>query len=442
MKLIWSLVEQSLSEADYLWTQLDESFDTPARSFADVEAWVEPRLLGALDGVRVAGTAAVEPLLRDSIRDLELGVASVAAYALSMLSDPGADRVIEQAVREVSYHHGAAYVRGLGRAARVPALHALWERLNDASGSARAVVLDALSFCGQAPDADWKSLLDDAEPRLRAAAASALRFASPLSIERYVHFACDTSDTEARNRALTAGVAAGSGSAWRRCLHYLKAPDRRSGPLLLLAATLGTDRELSRVIEARREPELGRDAVWALGFAGTVPAIEACLDQMRAGEHVRVAAEAVCAITGLDLRGEQLSAGSGPLEDDAELPLEEDDLDANLVLGGDDLLLAPDVAGVEQWWNRHRVAYAGDQRYLAGRPRTLRGLRSALQHGPTRRRAALALELAARSAGACVVQPLAFCRQQRQALERFAALHPNALQNAARSLGIATLSES
>jgi hypothetical protein len=84
MRLIWSLVEQSLSEADFLWTQLDQFFDTHPHSFADVEARLEPRLLGALDGIRVAGTSAIEPLLQPAIRDTEPGVASVAAYVLSM----------------------------------------------------------------------------------------------------------------------------------------------------------------------------------------------------------------------------------------------------------------------------------------------------------------------------------------------------------------------
>jgi uncharacterized protein (TIGR02270 family) len=432
-RLLWHLVEASLSEADFLWTRLDDSLDAHDRTLAHVESWVESRLLGALDGVRIGGERAVEPLLATALHDRDPGLVSVAAHVLLRLAHPAADRVLEASLRKVSCDRVDAFSRGLGRTGQVPALHNLWVRVQDASADARAAVLEALAFCGAAPDANWRALLGDDSPRLRAAAASALRFVPSVALDSYVQLACDTRDPHVRNRAIVAGLAAGSGSCWRRCIEHVRKPDADTGPLLLPAAALGSEHELARVLEARHVPALCRDALWALGFAGTPAAIEACLEQMRTGHHVRVAAEALCASTGLDPSHTQLQAA-------AREPAE-DDMDADLVLTGDDLLPLPDVPAVEQWWDRQRSHFVDEQRYLGGKISTAHRLHAALEAGPTRRRPALALELSARSAGAFRLQTLDFCIHQRQQLSSFAALAPNSLRDAASALGIRPLSE-
>jgi uncharacterized protein (TIGR02270 family) len=216
----------------------------------------------------------------------------------------------------------------------------------------------------------------------------------------------------------------------------LEAPDAESGPILLLAGLLGSEREVAQIVAALREPALCRDALWALGFAGTSSAVEACLRQMETGEHVRVACEAVCAITGLDLHDEELAARSSTERDD-----ETDDLDAVLVPTADERLPAPDVAGVQQWWAQQRARFDVGMHYLAGQPKTIGTLRHALEQGPTRRRHAIALELAARTGGVSVVQTLGFCRDQRRQLSRASELPPNALRDATRRLVVQSLAE-
>lgn len=433
---LWHLVEESLMEAEFLWTRLDDKLDAHDHTLAEVEAWVECRLLGALDGVQLAGASAIEPLLADALQQRDLGLVSAAAYVLAVLADPRADRALEAALREVSAYRAPAFARGLGRAGRVPALHALWARTQDAPAIARAVVLEALSFCGEAPRADYTALLEDPDASLRNAAASALRFVPAALLDTYAQLALDSKDTGVRNRAIAAGVAAGNAHCWRSCLRHVKAPDPDSGPLLLLAGLLGSAREVGWLIDTLKEPALCRDALWALGFAGTASAVEACLTQMEAGPHAAVACEAISAITGLDLHEAKLVGRSN-----SQQSTDTDDLDAVLVPTADELLPAPDVAGIQQWWAHQRARFDPAVHYFGGDPKTIGTLRHALEHGATRRRHAIALEFAARSGGACVVQTLGFCRDQRRQLARASALAPSARRDATRAPAFPQLAE-
>ena len=418
-------------EAEFLWTRWDDTLDAHDHTLAEVEAWVEYRLLGALDGVQLAGASAIEPLLADALQQRDLGLVSAAAYVLAVLADPRADRALEAALRDVPAYRAPAFARGLGRAGRVPALHALWARAQDAPAIARAVVLEALSFCGEAPRANYTALLEDPDASLRHAAASALRFVPAAVLDTYLQVALDSEDTGVRNRAITAGTAAGNPHCWRSCLRHVKAPGPDCGPLLLLAGLLGSAREVGWLIDTLKEPVLCRDALWALGFAGTASAVEACLAQLEAGRHAAVASEAVRAITGLDLHQASLVGRAKPVQSDADD--DTDDLDAVLVPTGDALLPAPDVAGIQQWWAHHRARFDPAVHYLGGRPKTISALQHALEHGATRRRHALALEFAARSGGACIVQTLGFCREQRRQLDRASAFAPSTRRDATRA---------
>jgi uncharacterized protein (TIGR02270 family) len=124
-----------------------------------------------------------------------------------------------------------------------------------------------------------------------------------------------------------------------------------------------------------------------------------------------LAAEAFCAITGLDLGRERLALPD-PLERDQPLRLEEDDLDANLVPTIEDLLPRPDVAGIKRWWESQRPRFKEGGRYIGGNPVTMPALQAALATAPMRRRHALALELAVRTAGRCDVATRAFATVQ------------------------------
>jgi uncharacterized protein (TIGR02270 family) len=430
------LVEESASEAGYLWTRLDAALDAHDYSLREVHVWVEERLRGALDGVQLAGREAIEPWLLPALQDCDAGAVSAAAFMLASMDDIVAVRALERALHQAEEEAVPALARGLGRTARVEFLHALWSRLSDAEPLARAVVLEALTFCGEAPDADLLTLLRHEARPLRLAAASALRFAPARSLPGLLDHAFVAPDLDVRNRALCSGVAAGDGHAWQRCRALASSLDGACGPLLPLLAMLGTEPE-QRVLERTlARPELARDALWALGFAGTVFAADLCIAHMSAGQHAQVAAESFCAITGLDLAQQGLIA---PARDDEVPSFEDDDLDAPLECEADSELPVPDIEGVAAWWRQHRSELAPGTRHLSGRVASVTRLREALETGPTRRRHALAVELSARSCGAFVLETFAFTDRQRTQLRQLAALSDSALRAGSRTLGIAPL---
>jgi uncharacterized protein (TIGR02270 family) len=431
-RLLWPLVEESLSEAEFLWNRFDNALDAHDHSLADAQIWAEDRLQGALDGVRVAGAEAIEPLLRSAVQAFEPPLVSVAAYLLACLPDRAAHELLEASLRELTPYHARAFALGLGRSGRAQLLRNLWTRTSDAPGLSRGVLLDALTFCGAAPQTDFMTLLEEDCAELRAAAASALRFVPQAEVQPLFERAFESSDAALRTRAIAAGVLRGNASCWWRCVEQVEEPDGESGPLLLLAATLGAASEVECVVAAQAMPELARDALWALGFAGTSAAMEACFAALREGRHEQVAAEALAASGGLDLHKAKLVRPVDEAEDpEAEVRLP----------GPDDRLPLPDVAGVEAWWTRERARFAPGVRYLGGRPLTRARLNHALMHGPTRRRHALALELSARSAGLCALETCAFTRAQHEQMRALAVLAPETQRDSAHALGIPPLSE-
>jgi uncharacterized protein (TIGR02270 family) len=222
-------------------------------------------------------------------------------------------------------------------------------------------------------------------------------------------------DHDVRNAGIESGLVGGHPAAWGFCLDLVRAAAPGSGPLLLLVGLLGGPREHEAIIAALAQESLSRDAAWALGFAGTRAAADACIELIAQDLHPRVAAEALGAITGLDLVRENLALPE--TVDESE--------DAPVVLPTpDDLLPLPDPSGLIRWWNDHRKSLADGQRYVAGKPRNAAAVQAALESGPTRRRHALSLEMAIRTSRLYLLSTTAFSAQQRREMTTFGALKP------------------
>jgi uncharacterized protein (TIGR02270 family) len=191
--------------------------------------------------------------------------------------------------------------------------------------------------------------------------------------------------------------------------------------MLLLAAMLGSERDHKMVLAALATEGLQRDAIWALGFGGRRSGADACVELLAQDRHVKLAAEAFCAITGLDLSAAGLAAPPVP-EADEPIAFEREDLDADLEPRPEALLPTPDVGGVIRWWNEQRPHFDGDSRYMGGRPASFDLLYGRLVNGPMRRRHATAVEMAIRTEGRVQVQTRAFAPTQRRQMAAFAGL--------------------
>ena len=162
--------------------------------------------------------------------------------------------------------------------------------------------------------------------------------------------------------------------------------------------------DLKTVIKRLEVAELRRDALWALGFAGTIEAAEAALGLIDDEELGALAGESFATITGAPMAGALIKVGQTDNTSPAEI--EEDDDAPPPVVKPEDDLPAPDGVRVRAWWEKAKAAKAADgtaalqpgRRYLQGQPLAVGPLRGAVEAGPTWRRRVWALELARRTA--------------------------------------------
>jgi uncharacterized protein (TIGR02270 family) len=371
-KLIWRLVEESLSDAAFLWTRLDQALDAPDHTLTDVERWVEQRLFGAIDGVRLAGSAALSPLLAEAFVDQDPGLASIAAYVLATMDTTEALKELEHNLRQLKDDRVSAVARGLGRTGNAPALRSLWCRAQDASSACRACVLEALGFCGEAPEASWTSLLMADDAGVRRAAASALAFLPSSQRGEVMWLALRSSDLEVRSRANMAGLIAGDSAAWPRCCEAVRARDPAvtCAPAMLMVAMLGSRSEQAQLCKALNVPELQRAALWALSFAGSCDAVDAIVGAATRGQHTGLACEAIAAITGADLSKLMAAAGAAAPQRDSATPPAVPGTEAEKQPAH-----VPDATALERWWRSERQRFDPDARYQHGKLKTLATLR-------------------------------------------------------------------
>lgn len=420
--VIWRLVEESLSEAAFLWRRLDRALEAPDHTLEDAERWVQERLSGALDGVLLAADAAVAPLLTEALTDPDPGYVSVAVYLLAALRTPKANLVLEERLRELVPEQLPLFVAGLRRTHDTALLQQLHVRLGSTARLASAALIEALTACAAPVDLDYKACLSSDEPTLRRAAASALGQLSSSQRAEIMWVALQSPDIEVRTRAILAAVLAGDSNAWRRCVEAVRKAPRTSGPLLCLTAMLGSSDEHAVVINALAEPEVTVDALWALGFAGTRSAVDACMAQV-SGAASNAALEAISWIVGEDVS----QLGQAP--DNATASADVEQTQSGAVA----------AERLKHWWSSQRERFDPGKRYQRGVPFHYARLHTALASGPAHRRQGLAAELCARTSGAQRIQTWAFCPQQRKQLALLEALDPQELHTHAKSLGFAAL---
>jgi uncharacterized protein (TIGR02270 family) len=156
-------------------------------------------------------------------------------------------------------------------------------------------------------------------------------------------------------------------------------------------------------------PEVRRHALWALGFAGDVEAVDALVDALSDEATARVAGESISAITGVAIAGPLVKPGESKSQSDEEVG----DDDPPPILRSEDFLRQPEPQAVRAWWDRERPQFRAGLRYVHGQPRAPKTLRVALNEATTWRRSVLSLELANVGPGA-PPELTGWAREQRQ----------------------------
>jgi len=403
---LWDIVEEHLDEAEFLWEQWEAALVAPNYVLREVEDGPEARLLAHVDGLVVNGPLVAERLLLPTIADIDAEPARIRAAALALLQTPG-DEGFEAVFAEL--HASPSQRPELARALecweRGPLQPRLGPLLDAEEVDLRHAAARVLGFHGEA--------LGEVIPRMLASDLSLDRSLGLRLIPRWAGGARHTreviaglaaGDPDVRDEALTTGAILELPQAWQLARDLVDAADPGAGQALLLLALRGDPADRLAISAATATDTLRGAGLWALGFLGTLEAIEAAMPWLEDPTHGRIAGEVIAAITGVDLEDADLTRA--PEETEALEHRPEDDLPV------------PDAMKLLIWWRANRARFTVGPRYLAGRPHDAAGLRAALEEGPMRRRAAhlLALQLGVPADRRPVLSLMAPSRRQRQEL--------------------------
>lgn len=393
------IFEEHLDEAGFLFTQWEHALDDPSYSIAEVADGPEARLLANVDGLVIPGRKLAEKLLVPALEGDEPGPIFAAALALLSSEDGDFSYPVLEALGAAEDEPRAALVRALQLVERPDILVRLGRLIASPSPLAQAAAVEVLAFQRLGAAAPLDPLLSSREPSLRKAALALARLFPERAHPQLIEQLFETEDPEERHHALVTGLIVSVRSAWPR----LDAWVREGGPGWELAsvtwATSG-ERDIAPLVHALSDEDRRGAALIALGFTGWRTAVDAVLPFLDDRSVAPYAAEALSAVSGLVLDGKFVRGPPGwdpdNSDDDDEMP---------------DLPL-PEPGIIRDWWLRSRRRFDPGVRYTGGEPRTLRGVVAALESGPTRRRRALAVDLAIRTRGEVQLETRDFARRQ------------------------------
>ncbi len=409
LKDVW---EEHLDEAGFQWAQWERALRSPDFNLEETAAR-EERLLAHLEGLEEVGAldAVVRPAL-DSEAD-ERGFAAL--YALLSLGH------VEEGLNR--FHEAPPEVRSalrraleLSEAARLGPV--LAERLMRADAPSPADALEVLTARQEAPVELLVRYSTHPDPRTRLAALRGMLPLPEHGVREHLPSLFASHDENIREAAMEVGLAAGMRIAWRACQDAVRARAEPAREAMVLLALGGDETDTMVLVDALSTEGLRAQALWALGFSGRVPAMEACLEYLEVPAVARLAAEAFSAMTGLRIEGgHALPEGEQP-EGAPTSPEDQEDLDADLVPRPEGDLPWPHVSAVRDWWGRNRSRFTKGLRYLQGKPFSGPVLQEALASSSMRRRHVLARELAIRTHGRHVIPTRAFARRQHESALR------------------------
>jgi uncharacterized protein (TIGR02270 family) len=409
--VLWDVCEEHLDEAAFRWTQWERALVAPDFTLSETVEW-EERLRAHVEGLVAGGVSVEERLLLPALEEEE--AARVSAAALALVEGRQRAEDVRWLVRGAA---GPVQRSAIQRALEVcewrGAGEALLPLLRHDDEEVQSVALEVLVFRHEAPDALLGDFLTHEGVRLRVAALRGLR-APPRAGGRVLSPALASANPSIRHAAMEAGLTWGARDAWVACRQAIASGEAHARESLVTWALGCEEEELALLLEGLRVPARRADVLWALGFSGRAAAAEACLEYLADERWARLAGESFSAITGLRLEGRYASSE----EREEEVPLEEEELDAELVPGADDFLPWPEAEAVAEWWRQERGRFARGTRYLQGIPADGGALLGNLEHGPMRRRDVLARELSLRTQGTCRIPTRAFARRQRAELEK------------------------
>lgn len=396
--LQWDLVVESFGEAAFLWARWDDAMHSPRHDLDAVVHWVEERLVGALDGVRLEGQRAFEELLVPALSGRRHREATVAAHLLTQMGRVGIEHVVA-AMISAKPERIDALRRGVEHSPGAQWPSILAEYVPRLSPVAQAAVVDAFAFRRWPTPPGMDAQIDrNAKPVQLASLRLAAAVRDPWT-QAYIDWGAQRSDARLRIEAAKAALLRGHPDASSRAGELIRTKTPGIDPLLPLVV-LARGERLLPVLQAQLQAGEGSRAVFdALACVGTIEAADLCASLLDHDRWARLAADGLRAITGIDP-----TPPAGTVQEPADCPR-------------DELLLPlPLPEAMREEWQKRRAHWSAKQRYLGGRPFDPTQLVAYLVGAPMRRRHSLAAELSMTTQGASQVATLGWTRVQRAQL--------------------------
>lgn len=412
MRYMKDVFEEHLDEATWLWGRWEQALLAPDHDLSEL-AELEVRLLAHLEGLAEGGEEVAEALLHPGLDSEEDWRASAVAYALLVKAVPEGVLAL---VRGASLAQRPAVRRALELCNQSRLGNVLQPLLSSDDLDVTATALEVLVARNDIEDSRLVPFLTSDDSRVRIAAMKGIRNLSDSTPRKALTHALVSAHPDIRDAAIEWGLAMGVRDAWAACQKAVEKGDDHAREPMILWALGSEETELALLLSLLHVPERRMEALWALGFSGRLAAADACLEWMEDSnlKVARLAGEAFCAISGLRLEGTYVALPKEALEE--PIPLNQEDLDADLVPRPEDELPVPDVEAVARWWHATRANLDGRTRYLRGHPFQAGVLLAALEQGPLRRRHVLARALDLRTRRRLFVPTRAWTRIQYTAL--------------------------
>jgi uncharacterized protein (TIGR02270 family) len=425
--VLWNIVETHFDELEFALEQLERRLDDPMRTLDELARFPQPLVDAHVDGLVVGGDEVRQKLLVPALLEASPDqLARTIAAALAVIA-AGRFDVLWPAVT----HESRAVRRAVARAASLsprPALDAwVHDKLSRRQeASARAGLLE-LCAARQIPPPNLLESLQSDDPGLVAASARAARYGESKLYLPVLEHLLDHADAEVRDAALLAALAWGSRAAWQTCERAgLTSSDAQR---IALYAALGGRRHHTRLCERLPKETDRAPVLFGLGFSGNAEVFPQLLPYLRSKSQleVKLAAQSISIIIGLDLNAQEYHVNRPspepsdlpPPEADAEAraalpPLEEDDLEAELVPQPEDAIPELAIPAIEQYCKR--VVLDPSRRLLGGAPFSAEMLLDYLERSPLRRHHVFARALGVMTAGSVWFDSRAGAASQRSQL--------------------------
>jgi uncharacterized protein (TIGR02270 family) len=375
---VWAVLQQHLEDAAFCWLRRQDALWSPLYS-RDELSQVDQVLDAHLEGLRVAGAAAIAPALENLERWESADEAFVSTYVLAHSPAPKALAQLEAAlVEEAELCTGAAAALLWAGSDEALVLLQRWWR-----SSEPALRRAALPAAMRHPRVKRSTVVLDSEengdPWLRARAYRAIGEWRLDDFRTQARRGLDDMTARCRFEAAAALSLLGEKGAADRIVDELPTLEGRTRrrAVLAWAASASADAFAAAFNRLAPQPELHRDLIWALAFRGDAAGLPHLAWWLQFPEHARLAAYAIGHITGMDLEEEGLWRDDDGDDSDADKPAaddghdhehdhDHDDDSDDEELDEDDGLLDPDCPGLAAWVERESPRFVVGQRYVGG----------------------------------------------------------------------------